>query len=79
MCHATQYRPRKTDEIRIVGTLSAFDWLDIADGGHKEANHRADDFSPPTSVLHEKGRKRRQAQIKKKKKRKQAIMLLLIC
>ena len=37
--------PRKTDEIRIVGILSAFDSLDVADEGHKEANQRADDFS----------------------------------
>lgn len=49
MCHVTQHGPGKTDEIRIVGTLSAFDWLDIADGGHKEANHRADDFFPLSS------------------------------
>lgn len=35
MCHVTQYRARKTDEIRIVRTLSAFDWLDIADGDAK--------------------------------------------
>lgn len=57
-----QYRPRKTDEIRIVGTLSAFDWLDIADGGHKEANHRADDFSPPPQFFlkrEEKGGRRK--------------------
>lgn len=31
MYHVIQYRVRKTDEIRIVGTLSAFDWLDTAD------------------------------------------------
>lgn len=41
--------PRKTDEIRIVGILSAFDSLDVADRGHKEANQRADDFSPLSS------------------------------
>lgn len=35
MCHVIQYRVRKTDEIRTVGTLSAFDWLDIADGDTK--------------------------------------------
>ena len=34
----------KTDEIRIVGTLSAFDWLDIADGDTKRQIIRADDF-----------------------------------
>lgn len=65
MCRVMQYRSGKTDEIKIVGALSAFDWLDIADGGHKEATHRADDFFPP-SVLPEKGTKRWQAQIKKK-------------
>lgn len=42
--HVIQYRARKTDEIRIARTLSAFDWLDIADGRHEEANHRADVF-----------------------------------
>lgn len=30
-CHVIQYRERMTDEIRIVGTLSAFDWLEIAE------------------------------------------------
>lgn len=35
MCHVIQYRAKMTDEIRIVGTLSAFDWLDIADSDTK--------------------------------------------
>lgn len=43
--------PRKTEEIRRVWTLSALDWLDIADeGGTKRRIIRADD-SPPRSSL----------------------------
>lgn len=63
MCHVIQYRVRKTDEIRTVGTLSAFDWLDIADGDTKRQIMELMIFSP--SVRPEKGGKRRQAQIKR--------------
>lgn len=48
------YRLRKTHKIRRVGTLSALDWLDIADeGGTKRRIIRADDS--PSSLLPEKG------------------------
>jgi len=46
MCHAIQDRAGVTDEIRIVGTLSAFDWLDIA-GWDTKKQIIADD-SPPS-------------------------------
>lgn len=80
-----RYRRQKTDEIRIVGMLSAFDWLDIANPGTQRGKSYSRLFFSLPSVLGEKGRKKggkRTFKIKKKNKkneRKQAIMLLLIC
>lgn len=65
MCHVIQYRVRETDEIRIVGTLSAFDWLDIAVGDTKRQIIELMIFFFFPSVPPEKGGKRQQAQIKR--------------
>ncbi len=58
-----QYRARETDEIRIVGTLSAFDWLDIADGDTKRQIIELMIFSLQFFLKREG--KRQQAQIKR--------------
>lgn len=79
----TAHRPKKTHKIRRVGTLSALDWLDIADeGGTKRGIIRADDspgLGSSPKVGGEKKKKKKGRWAANRKKRKQAIMLLLIC
>lgn len=54
MCHVTWSPARETDEIRIVGTLSAFDWFDIADGDTKRKIIELMNFFPPQFCLKRK-------------------------
>lgn len=65
MCHVIQYRAAKTDDIRTVGTSSAFDWLDVAEGAAKRKTTELVNFISPPQFFLKREEERRQAQIKR--------------